>query len=111
MNNEISIESKSDYKKTLNFLHYNLAYTIHDSNSIIKRFGKYKNIPFPIDSRIYRYIEIRNKALEDIGIYIQHNWQEFMSFYGKIKKDYRKTNFPQKEKAVVTQNNTENTLI
>lgn len=102
MDNNKAIESKSNYKKTVNFLHYNLGFTIHDSNSIIRRYGKKKDITYPKDNNVYGYVNLRAEAFNNIGDVIQENWQEFMTFYGSIKKNYKKTQLPQKQEAIIS---------
>lgn len=82
--------SKSNYKKTSNYLHYTLSFPIKTVNKMIKRFGKSVDIDFPTDTQDRSYQSSYKVALGITGDYIQDNWQAFMDFYGTIKNDYER---------------------
>lgn len=84
------VVKKEYYKKTSNYLHYTLGFTIPDANKIIKRFGILCGKPFPSDTKNDKYISRMYYSLYVTGEYIQQHWDEFMKFYGSVKKDYKR---------------------
>lgn len=94
-----SIESKSEYKKTMNYLHYTLGYSISIANKIIKRYGINNHIKYPSNSEEENYVNNRTKSLNETGILIQYHWNDFMEFYGQVKEQYR--NSPRKNTYII----------
>lgn len=94
------MESKSDYKKLMNYVHYTLGYSISETNKMIKRYGiMVAHIKFPKNSLTPGYYEHRQMALEETGIYAQAHWQSFMEFYGSVKHEYSRE--PRKPQAII----------
>ena len=88
------MESKNNYKKTTNYLRYNLNYNVHQARSIIAQYGK-QIVGYVKPQGTYYAVEVEYfKAICD---HIQQNWQEFMDFYGTIKDNYPKDRPNQKE--------------
>lgn len=80
---------KSAYKKTRNFLHYAQRFSIHDSNQIIKRYGIEQGIVYPEKGET-RYGDKFKECNLASGEIAQNNWNDFMEFYGTVKKDYKR---------------------
>lgn len=79
-------ESKSQYKKTFNYLHWSLGYPITIANKIMKRFLKFKEQEFT--------------DLDSAGIYVQNNWDDFMNYYGAVLKEQYKNERKQFKKNI-----------
>lgn len=87
--------SKSDYKKTLNYLHYKQNYSINKSNGMIRRFGISKGLNFPDKTENPSYQKELSGALKEAGKLAQEDWNEFMVFFASIKDEYERE--PKKE--------------
>ena len=71
-----------NYKKTRNYLVYSLGYSINQSHGIFRRYAVSKGIQNPS--------KITEKFYHKIGALIQNDWNDFMQFYGSIKKEYKR---------------------
>ena len=78
-----SFKTGSGAKKTINYLHYTLHYSVKTSRKIIWAYGKSIGIEklAGIDS-VADFIKL--------GDIIQKDWDAFMTFYGTIKDTYKK---------------------
>lgn len=79
------------YKKTRNFLHYTQHFSVHSANQIIKRFGIDQGIVYP-EKGARNYPDRLRECNYASGEIAQNNWDDFMEFYGTVKRDYKREN-------------------
>ena len=78
---------KQECKKTQNYLHYKQNFPIKSAKDMIRRWGVQKGIVFPAAGDP-EYKSKFEKCLDYAGELSQGNWDDFMDFYGSVKRDY-----------------------